>query len=125
MAEPVMDFQESLRRLLKQMGKEPQTQRVGPGRPAKVRAEVQPVLLHLYKDQVKWLDQYAAHLENLTEGNKRLSRVELVRGLLTALGEYAVRVGMTLPEGVRIRNEDELRQAVVEALERAKTPKRK
>jgi hypothetical protein len=90
--------------------------RRGAGRPAKVRAETVAVILHLYKDQVRWLDDYAAWVETLAEDNARLSRVEVVRGLLAGLGEFTVNTGVTLAEGTVIRSEHDLRKAVAAAI---------
>lgn len=114
-----MPFHASLAALLAQAAPPAPKRRAGPGRPTKIHAEVQPVLLHLYKDQVRWLDDYAAHLAQLSPGNARLSRVEIVRALLTALAEHALHRRLTLPPKVPIRTESDLRTALVQALDRA------
>ncbi len=89
-----------------------------PGRPARVHAETCAVVLHLYKEQVRWLDGYAEFLASLTPGNAYLSRVEIVRALLMGLAEYASThsVGFTGP--TKIKSEYDLQAAVVRALKR-------
>ncbi|MCL2640568.1 MAG: hypothetical protein FWD53_06970 [Phycisphaerales bacterium] len=90
--------------------------RQGAGRPVKVRGETVAVILHLYKDQVRWLDDYARWVEGLAEGNAKLSRVEIVRGLLLGLAEFTVKSEATLAEGTSITSERNLQRAVVAAL---------
>jgi hypothetical protein len=113
-------FEKSLKSLLEELERTaeagPRRPRRGAGRPAKVRAETVAVILHLYKDQVRWLDDYAAWLETLAEGNGHLSRVEVVRGLLAGLGEFTVKTGAIIPEGTVIRSERDLQKAVAAAI---------
>jgi len=90
--------------------------RRGAGRPAKVRGETVAVILHLYKDQVRWLDDYSRWVERLAEGNTKLSRVEIVRGLLLGLAEFTVQSGADIPEGTPITSERDLQRAVAAAL---------
>ena len=108
-------FHKTLRDLMVQLDK-PTARRSGPGRPAKVHAATVPVILHLYKDHVRWLDDYAAFLETLAPGNARLSRVEIVRALLLALAEHTVGHALELPADVPIQTERDLQKAVVAAL---------
>ena len=93
-----------------------EVKRRGAGRPTKVRAETVAVILHLYKDHVRWLDDYARWVEKLAEGNAKLSRVEIVRGLLLGLAEFTVQREATLTEGTPITSERDLQRAVVAAL---------
>ena len=44
----------------------------GPGRPTKNRAETQPVILHLYTSHIRWLDDYAAMLEEASPESARI-----------------------------------------------------
>ena len=74
------------------------------------------MILHLYKDQVRWLDDYAQWAQGLAEGNARLSRVEIVRGLLLGLAEFTVKSGATIAEGTSITSERDLQNAVAAAL---------
>jgi hypothetical protein len=97
--------------------------RRGAGRPAKVRAQTVAVILQLYKDQVRWLDDYAAWIGTLAEGNAHLSRVEVVRGLLAGLGEFTVKTGATLADGTVIRTERDLQKAVAAALAGKSAPR--
>jgi hypothetical protein len=112
-------FGKNLKTLLEELERanaDPPPRRRGAGRPAKVRAQTVAVILHLYKDQVRWLDDYANWLETLAEDNKHLSRVEIVRGLLAGLGEFTVNTGATIPNGTQITSEHDLQKAVAAAL---------
>jgi hypothetical protein len=117
-------FWDSLGALLASVAQAPTKARSGPGRPPKIHAAVRPVLLHLYEDHVRWLDQYADFLAGLTPGNRRLGRVEIVRALLLALAEHALRQRLELPEGVVIWSEQDLQRALVAALEALAQAKR-
>ena len=88
----------------------------GPGRPAKNRATTTPVILHLYTSHVRWLDDYAAMLESVDPESSRLSRVEIVRGLLLGLGQFALESQMQLPPGITIKSERDLQHAIAAAL---------
>jgi hypothetical protein len=88
----------------------------GPGRPAKNRAKTTPVILHLYTSHIQWLDDYAAMLESVDPESTRLSRVEIVRGLLLGLGQFALENQMQLPAGAKIQSERDLQHAIATAL---------
>ena len=97
----------------------------GPGRPAKVRGETVAVILHLYKDHVRWLDDYAQWAAGLAEDNVKLSRVETVRGILLGLAEFTVKSEAMIPEGTSITSERDLQRAVAAALANAGGKKKK
>jgi hypothetical protein len=115
-------FVKPLRALLEDLDRVPEVaprRRRGAGRPAKLRAQTVAVILHLYKDQVRWLDDYAGWLETLADDNVRLSRVAIVRGLLSGLGEFTVKTRAIIAEGTVIRSERDLQKAVASALGQA------
>ena len=113
-------FAKTLKTLLEELDRpavgEVGQRRAGPGRPAKARGETVAVILHLYKDHVRWLDDYARWVEGLAEGNAKLSRVEVVRGLLLGLAEFTIKSEATLSEGTPITSERDLQRAVAAAL---------
>jgi hypothetical protein len=96
----------------------PQTAR-RPGRPAKKRGETAPVILHLYKAQIAWLDHYAEMISQARPDNKRLSRVEVVRGLLLGLGQFALERKIPFPLDLAVTSERDLQHAIAAALRRA------
>ena len=113
---------EALKALMEQLDSEPAAAGVRkPGRPVKHRADTAPVILHLYKSQIHWLDDYAAEVASWHPENARLSRVEIVRGLLLGLAEHAVDVDLTLQGPTPIRSERDLQHAMARALKGAKS----
>ena len=108
-----------LKSLLDQLDKTPpKPARRGPGRPTKNQADTVPVILHLYKSQVQWLDEYAQMIAGIRPENARLSRAEIVRGLLLGLGRYAMEHNMPFPEEMPVKSERDLQYAIAEALHR-------
>ena len=87
------------------------------GRRSKGMAATRPMVLHLYTDQVRWLDQYAVLLEQLNPGNVHLRRVEIVRALLMGLAEYVAKHGVIFDGSFSIQCERDLQKALVRALE--------
>ena len=110
----------ALRVLLEELEGEQAVKRKGPGRPSKVRGETAAVILHLYKSHIQWLDAYGEMLAGAGPENAKLSRVEVVRGLLLGLGQFALETELPLPEGVVIRSERDLQHAVARALHEAR-----
>ena len=102
--------------LLAELEAPPAPRAKGPGRPTKNRAETTPVILHLYTTHVRWLDDYAAMLEEGSPKAARLSRVEIVRGLLLGLGQFALEHKLQLPDGFEINSERDLQHAIAAAL---------
>jgi hypothetical protein len=108
---------EALKALMEQLDSEPAaTGARKPGRPVKHRADTAPVILHLYKSQIRWLDDYAAEVASWNPENARLSRVEIVRGLLLGLAEYAADVDLSLQGEAPIQSERDLQHAMAQAL---------
>jgi len=112
--------------LLDQLDKDPAPKRrKGPGRPTKNHADTTPVVLHLYKSQVRWLDEYAQKIAAAHPQNLHLSRADIVRGLLLGLGRFALDVDLSLPNDRTIRSERDLQHALAAALAaRGKSPGR-
>jgi hypothetical protein len=106
----------ALRALMETLDKAPVPQKRRPGRPLKQRADTAPVMLHLYKSQIHWLDDYAAEVASWHPENAHLSRVEIVRGLLLGLAEYAVETDLTLQGEDPIKSERDLQHAMARAL---------
>ena len=107
---------EELRSLLEQLDGPPEKRRKGPGRPTKNRADTTPVIVHLYKSQVHWLDEYAEMIHSLRPDNARLSRAEVVRGLLLGLGRHAIERKLPFPADIPIRSERDLQHAIARTL---------
>lgn len=109
---------DSLRTLLDQLDQPaPATKsKKRPGRPAKHRAATAPVILHLYKSQIRWLDDYADLIHRLRPDNARLSRVEIVRGLLLGLARHALDKDLHFPTSMAVESERDLQYAIALAL---------
>ena len=109
---------ERLAVLLEQLDMEPVAKvRRGPGRPTKHHVQTSPVVVHLYTSQVRWLDDYADMIAASRPDNARLSRAEVIRGLLLGLGRFAMEVDLTLPADRPIRSERDLQHALARSLE--------
>jgi hypothetical protein len=103
--------------LLEQLDKDPvPKKRKGPGRPTKHQAATTPVIVHLYTSQVRWLDDYADMIAAMRPDNARLSRAEVLRGLLLGLGRFAIDLDMPLPHDKPIQSERDLQHALARAL---------
>src|SRR6476646_739547 len=103
--------------LLEQLDKDPvPKKRKGPGRPTKHQAATSPVIVHLYTSQVRWLDDYADLIAAMRPDNARLSRAEVIRGLLLGLGRFALDEDMPLPDDRPIQSERDLQHALARAL---------
>ena len=111
------DFYASLGEMLKKVEQPAPKRSLRPGRPVKSRMEKVPVILHLYRDQVRWLDLYADLLAGPNPENPRLSRVEIVRALLMALAEYSYKHRPEFKQEKVFHWEPDLQEAVVGALE--------
>jgi hypothetical protein len=107
---------ESLKALLESVEAPPAAGKRGPGRPVKQRADTAPVILHLYKSQIRWLDDYAVEVQSWHPDNARLSRVEIVRGFLMGLAQYAVDQNLSLQSNAPIKSEQDLQHAMALAL---------
>ena len=107
---------ESLRSLLEELDRPAPARKRGPGRPGKTRAETAPVVLHLYRSQIDWLDDYAADIQSRHDGNVKLSRVEIVRGLLLGLARHALEHDLAFPSDMPIRSERDLQYALARSL---------
>src|SRR3954468_14340261 len=104
--------------LLEQLDKDPKPQkRKGPGRPTKHQAATSPIIVHLYTSQVRWLDDYADMIAAMRPDNSRLSRAEVIRGLLLGLGRFAISVNLPLPDDRPIQSERDLQRALARALD--------
>ena len=104
--------------LLEQLDKDsPPKRRKGPGRPTKHQADTTPVIVHLYTSQVRWLDEYAERIASMRPDNVRLSRAEIIRGLLLGLGRFALDVDLSLSGDRPIQSERDLQHSLAEALE--------
>ena len=115
-AQPKVYINHDLRELMQTLDAAPPPVKRKPGRPVKHRADTAPVILHLYKSQIRWLDDYAAEVASWNPENAHLSRVEIVRGLLLGLAEYAVDVDLTLQDRTPIKSERDLQHAMARAL---------
>lgn len=103
--------------LLEQLDQDPKPKkRKGPGRPTKHQAATTPVIVHLYTSQVRWLDDYADMIAAMRPDNARLSRAEVIRGLLLGLGRFALDKDLPLPDDKPIRTERDLQHALARAL---------
>lgn len=103
--------------LLEQLDKDPPAKRrKGPGRPTKHQAQTSPVIIHLYTSQVRWLDDYADMVAAMRPDNARLSRAEIIRGLLLGLGRFAMEVDLPLPDDQAIQTERDLQHALARSL---------
>ena|SRR5579872_912819 len=106
----------ALKALLESEDRPPEASRRGPGRPVKHRADTAPVILHLYKSQIQWLDDYAAEVESWHPENVRLSRADIVRGFLLGLAQYAVETDLSLQSENPIKSERDLQHTLARAL---------
>lgn len=113
-----LDFFDALGQLLRELDAPPPARSTRPGRPRKTTAETSPLILHLYRKQIQWLDGYAELLTTYAPGNKKLKRVEIIRGLLLGLAQHIHHHRLTLPEPARIRTERDLQKVIAHALAR-------
>ena len=111
-------FYDGLKELLAQLDQPLPEPTRRPGRRTKTRAETTPVILHLYRSQIQWLDQYAALLTGARPDNGRLSRVEIVRGLLLGLAQHAIDCQMEIPADCPVQSERDLQNAIAAGLGR-------
>jgi hypothetical protein len=117
---PETEFFASLGEFLKQLDSPPPMRERKPGRPKKMTAETVPLALHLYRQQVEWLDEYAEVLASYAAENRKLKRVEIIRALLLGLAEHIYKYQLALPEPVIIKNERDLQKAISAALARGR-----
>ena len=109
------DLYASLRDLLRTLDQPLEPRKTGPGRPAKI-APTAPVILHLYKSQIQWLDDYAALIQSRRPDNMPLTRVEIVRGLLLGLARFALEQDIPFPDQFPVKSERDLQYAIAAAL---------
>jgi hypothetical protein len=111
-------FYDGLKELLTQLDAPLPAPTRRPGRRPKNRAATIPVILHLYRSQINWLDQYAGLLAAARKGNARLSRVEVVRGLLLGLAQFALETNLMFPSELPLSSERDLQRAIATGLHR-------
>lgn len=115
------NFFDSIGELLRAIDQPPPKRTRLRGRPKTRSVETCPVVLHLYRKHVEWLDAYVDTLASYAPGNRMLKRVEIIRGLLLGLAEHIYEHRVRLPEPIIIKSEKDLQKAIAGALSQHKS----